>query len=544
MLSRPDQHMQYRFRWQIGMALSGFFIILALLGTLTLSAGATAPAFHARTYIEGVVGIPRDLNPLLQTANGPTSEADLTALLFEGLTRPGTGGLPRPELAERWQIDPTGRVYTFTLRSGLHWHDGTPLTTADVAFTIHSVQDPELGGDAARRQLWQMVEVEPIDERRIRFTLAQPFAPFLAATSLPILPAHLLSDVPPGAWQETAFNHHPVGSGPFRLYAIDDEQAMLVPFEGAARPRPSLDLLVLRFYQSAGAVQAGFDQGDIQGFAMTSFEPLTTDEVPAIRLPLAAYTLLLFNTRQAPLDDVRLRTALAQGLDRAELVQNTLGGAGRVLDSPILPQTPFHGAATMPASAPQQARQVLDALGWRRDTDTLRSREGQPLRLPLLCADTPADRAVAHALADQLRALGVDLPVEAVSAAQMNNRLQRRDFVLALRSWQLPNADPDAFGLWHSSQADDGANASGIADRELDDLLRRGQTTTDPAERVQIYQTFEERWIGLLPAIPLFQHVMQYRISPAVQSAGLDQAGLLVAPDARFSDISAWTMLP
>lgn len=536
--------MPHHFRWQIGIALCGFFVILALLGTLTLSAGATAPAFHARTYIEGVVGVPRDLNPLLQTANSPTGEADLTALLFEGLTRPGTGGMPRPELAERWQIDPTGRIYTFTLRSGLHWHDGTPLTTADVAFTIRSVQDPAFGGNTALRQFWQSVKVEPLDQRRIRFTHAEPFAPFLAATALPILPMHLLGDVPPSAWNEADFNRHPIGSGPFRLHAINDEQAMLVPFEGAARPRPSLDLLVLRFYPSAVAAQAAFERGDIQGFATRSFEPLSGGETPAIRLPLAAYTLLLINTREAPLDDVRLRTALAQGLDRAEIVQRTLGGAGRVLDSPILPQTPFHGVAAMPASAPEQAQGLLDTLGWPRDADMLRSRVGQPLRLPLLCVDTPADRAIAQAIAGQFQALGIDIPVEAVSAAQMDNRLQRRDFALALRSWQLPNTDPDAFGLWHSSQADTGANASGIDDRDLDDLLLQGQATTELAERVRMYQAFEQRWIGLLPAIPLFQHVLQYQLSPEVQSAGLDQTGLLMTPSARFRDISAWTVLP
>jgi peptide/nickel transport system substrate-binding protein len=126
----------------------------------------------------------------------------------------------------------------------------------------------------------------------------------------------------------------------------------------------------------------------------------------------------------------------------------------------------------------------------------------------------------------------------------MNTRLQQGEFVLALQSWRLLNADVDGFGLWHSSQAAAGANYAGVQDREIDELLQEGRTTLDTGERARIYQAFEERWLELMPAVPLFQHVLHYQLDPAVQSAGLDSAGLLVSPSARFRDISAWTVVP
>ncbi len=129
------------------------------------------------------------------TATGsPRAERDLAALVFEGLTRPGPNGVPEPALAERWTVDTSGTLWTFTLRPELRWHDGVPFTADDVVFTIRSVQSPDFPGDPALATFWRAVDVSTMDAFRVRFTLAQPYAPFLAATALPIVPRHLLSE--------------------------------------------------------------------------------------------------------------------------------------------------------------------------------------------------------------------------------------------------------------------------------------------------------------------------------------------------------------
>ena len=533
-------------RWQIGIALAGSLVVLFLLRSLALSTTATAPPFYRRAYVEGVAGVPRQLNPLLQTPHRPGPEADLTALLFEGLTRLGPDGTPEPGLATGWSVDPGGTVYTFTLRSGLRWHDATPLTAHDAVFTIRSVQDPEFAGDPALAEPWRDVRVEEVGDAQIRFTLRRPFAPFLAATSLPILPSHLLEDVPPAGWATAPFSSRPIGSGPFRLYALDGHEAMLTPFEGAVQGRPKVDLLVLRFFPSIEAAREALERNEIQGVAFEALPGVAPvpmrDSFQEIYAPLAAYAILTLNLREPPLDDARLRAALARGLDREDLIQRVLAGRGQRLDTPILPQAPLHGDAGLPAPYRQIAEQALDDLGWQRGAGGLREGDGRTLRLPLVCSSDPGQLALAREIARQWRAIGVDVPIETLAPEDLQDRLQERTFTLALHSWNLTGAGSDAFALWHSSQVASGANYAGLADDRIDELLIQALATTDPEERTQIFHEFEERWVALLPGLPLYQPILVYELAPGVRPVGLDSTWLLPTWASRFNSISEWTV--
>jgi peptide/nickel transport system substrate-binding protein len=533
-----------RLRWQILIALSGSLIVLALAGVLAAGTTATTPPFYQKAYVEGVVGVPQQLNPLLQAPGGPQSERDLAALLFDGLTRPGADGAPRPDLAERWLIDTTGKVYTFTLRAGLRWHDGTPLTADDVLFTVQGVQKIGFAGDRAISEPWRGVLAERIDAQRIRFTLPAPFAPFLAATKLPILPAHLLGNLPPDQWAKAAWSRKPIGSGLFRLRSIDDIQATLVPFEGAARGRPKLDLMVLRFFPSTEAAREALRRKEIQGVATVASAGTEMHEVAqhvrGYGVPLGEYTMLTFNLRTPPLDDLGFRTALARGLDRTELIRRVLGGQGQALDTPIAPQSWAHGGAALPAADAKAAADTLDALGWTRGANGFRERAQHTLSLPLFCAQTPAQLALAKEIARQWGMLGIDVPVYPLSREELRDRVQRRDFTLLLGE-QVIGSDPDGFARWHSSQARNSANDAGLADTTSDRLLVEGRTTTDQDERARIYQAWEERWTEIIPSLPLLQPVLVYELDQDVRPAGLEPKSLLPTPADRFRMIGDWT---
>jgi peptide/nickel transport system substrate-binding protein len=538
--------MSHPLRWQVGIGLSGSLLLLALLWSLAVATASSAPALRERVYAEGVVGTPRNLNPLPWEPSRADSEADLAALLFEGLTRLGPDGTPLPALAEHWEIDATGTVYTFTLRVGLRWHDAAPLSTADVVFTIESLRDPDIAATSPAAEFWRGVEVEAIDDLRLRFRLQAPFAPFLAATTLPIVPRHLLEDVSPTEWETTTWSRRPIGAGPFRLHTINASEALLVPFTGAVRGRPTLDLLVLRFYPSAAAARAALRRNEIQGVAFEAARHPEladgSDTLQQFRLPLAEQTMLAMNLRVPPLNDPQLRTALAQGLDRATMVGGSQHETARLLQTPLLPQTPFHGPARLPTLGIAQATAALDDLGWRPDAEGTRARGGVPLRLALLCADSPDQVELARAIARQWQQIGVAVTIGSVSRERLQSRLQARDFVLALQSWALPTADPDLFALWHSSQAEHGVNYVGLDDEDIDRLLVDGRTTVDHEQRVAIYHEFEQRWIELVPAIPLSQSLLVYELAPNVRPAGLQAGHLLATPSHRFDMISEWTV--
>ncbi|MFH0964652.1 MAG: ABC transporter substrate-binding protein, partial [Planctomycetota bacterium] len=172
------------------------------------------------TLVLSSISSPKSFNPILQKE---ASSSVVTGFIFSGLTRTnGATLLPEPDLAESWRVSEDGLVYTFTLRDGLRWSDGQPLTADDVKFTFDLIYDPDIPNSAS--DVFSIggkhFQVEALDDRRVRFTLPTPFAPFLRGMSQEIVPRHVLEK----SWKDGAFNStwgvntppgKMVGSGPF-----------------------------------------------------------------------------------------------------------------------------------------------------------------------------------------------------------------------------------------------------------------------------------------------------------------------------------------
>ena len=497
--------------------------VAVLLGTYALEASATARRLEGRVYVEGVVGEVHQLNPLAQTGDASPAERDIASHLFSGLTRIAPDGRVEPALAERWSADADGREWVFTLRPGALWHDGTAVTAGDVLYTIGAVQSPRFPGDPTLQAAWRGVRVRREDDRSVRFVLPSPSAAFPSMARLPILPAHLLAGVPPEQWADAGFALQPVGSGEFRLVALDPQQALLEPVDGNA----AIDYLLLRLYPSSEAAREGLRRRDISGTAtpatpgMQLVQP--ADPTDRSELPLGEVTLLAFNMRQAPLDNLEFRRALIQAINRDLLIENMLQGHGRRIETPVLPGTWAAGTAALPEYRRSAAQQALGRLGYAERNSRL-ERDGRPLVLPLLVADVVGQAELGNEIARQLAAIGVGIELRSVPLEELRARLAQHDFTLALHSWDNLGADPDSYALWHSSQANGGANYAGLDDARIDELLTRGLQTLDQAERRSIYVEFQRRWTELLPSLPLYQSVLLY---------DADAAALPFRPEAR-----------
>ena len=156
-------------RWQAILAITGIAMTLAFLGFLSFSRTTISVPDVGGTYSEGIAGVPQFINPLLAQYN--QVDQDLTALIFNGLTRSdGRGGLD-PDLARSWQVSEDGLVYLFKLRQDVRWHDNTPFTADDVIFTINLMKDPQFPGVPYLGELWRNVTVEKIDDYTLRFIL-------------------------------------------------------------------------------------------------------------------------------------------------------------------------------------------------------------------------------------------------------------------------------------------------------------------------------------------------------------------------------------
>jgi len=196
----------------------------------------TAAPVPPAVYREGVVGVPVSITPVTARTR---SERTLVGLIFSGLVKLGPGSTLEPDLASSWTVDGAGQIWTVTLRADATWQDGAPVVAEDVVYTVNALKDPASAGGMAAS--WAEVTATVIDNHTVRLMLGSPIGGFLAALTQPLLPSHLLSDVPMADLATSKYAAKPVGSGPYALTTIDATHAALerVADQGAAGPSTS-----------------------------------------------------------------------------------------------------------------------------------------------------------------------------------------------------------------------------------------------------------------------------------------------------------------
>ncbi len=337
-------------------------------------------------------------------------------VLFTTLARYDSALAPTPYLARSWRWSPDRRTLTFALTSGLHWHDG-PLTTArDAAFTILAARDPRTGYPRGS-DLAGVDTAVATNDSTLAVTFAAPQALFpLVLCELPILPGHLLRDVPRADMRRAAFNLAPVGNGPFRFVERVAGQrwvfARNADFPAALGGPPLIDRLVIAVVDESTTKLAGLASGDLDfaGIAPTMAALAARD--PTLRVmdyPILLSNGIVFNTHRPPFDDVRVRRAVDASLDRDRIVRAALAGYAEPAAGPVPPESPFALAAA-PRRDTVLADSLLDAAGWRRVPAGGRERNGTPLRVELLTVGS-GDNAVEQLVQADLGARGVSVAI-------------------------------------------------------------------------------------------------------------------------------------
>ena len=199
-----------KLRWQILIIVLALIVIAVFLwGHQAEPVLVEAPEpTSGGIYKEGVVGSLIRLNPLLVVFNPP--DQDPSRLLFSGLIHFDSTGLPQPDLSSSWGISRNGEVYNLLLRTDALWHDGEPVTSDDVVFTVSLLKNSEFPVQEDLASFWQEIEVEALDEHTLQFRLPEAFAPFLDYLDFGILPAHLLGDLSAQEIVDSPYNLQPV----------------------------------------------------------------------------------------------------------------------------------------------------------------------------------------------------------------------------------------------------------------------------------------------------------------------------------------------
>jgi peptide/nickel transport system substrate-binding protein len=533
-------------RWQAILTFTGIAMTMAFLGFLSFSQTTVTVPDVGGTYIEGIAGIPQFINPLLAQYN--QVDQDLSALIFDGLTRFNGQGELEPDLAKSWTISEDGLVYVFKLRSDIRWQDNRPLTAADVIFTVGLMQDPDFPGVPYLGNLWRTVTVEQLDDHTIRFSLAEPFPAFADFTTIGILPQHLLKDMSARELLNHPFNLKPVGTGPFKLDEVTTEFARLSVNPVYAGPKPRLTSLELRFYPSYQETIAAYQAGEVLG--ISSIPPQAIPNVETIEslnlytARLSGYEIIYLNLQDsanAPFfQDIKVRQALMSALDRQTMIDQALHGQGLLANGPIRPWSwAYNPDQPVINFDPAKANMLLDEAGWRdSNNDGLRDKEGRPLAFNLLTSDDPDRVKVAETASKQWRQVGIGASVEVVGGG-LGDRLAKHQFQAALAEVLL-TGDPDPYPFWHQAQIEGGQNYAGWSNDKASMLLEQARTVADKGHRNDFYFEFQRIFAEEMPSLILFHPVYTYGVDREVHDV---QLAPMTNPSDRFRTIANWYLL-
>lgn len=518
-------------------------LLLPLLLVVSVTTSTSTVAQSGGEYVEGVVGSPLHINPLLASFNEP--DKDLSALIFSGLTRINEKGEPLPDLATDWVITPDGLNYTFHLRPGVVWHNGTPFTGEDVVFTVQTLQKPDFPGSPDLADTWKGIKAEKVDNLTVRFTLQQPSGPFLAQTALGILPAFALAGVPAADLMKHPFNLNPIGTGPFRVQDATVQTVVLDASPAYYSGQSYLSRVTFVFFATQQAlVQAlkdkRVDGGILRSPSQAELSALDKDEDLRIyRAARFSYELVFLNNSDPIFKEREVRQALAYATDRRRIIQTEAEGEGLEAEVPILPGTwAYESGARKYDFSLDKARSVLDSSGWKPGPDGVREKNGVKLKFSLFTDNSLRRIKIAEELSREWEKAGVKAEIATSGASGLvQNFLLPRRYQAALLGLVL-GPDPDPYPTWHSSQREgSGYNFSGFSDPKADDLLVRARKSSDQAERARLYRDFQKAFAEEEPSLLLYYPFHYYALGKELK--GVEIGNLFEASD-RFRNVTQW----
>jgi peptide/nickel transport system substrate-binding protein len=460
-----------------------------------------APNFGG-SFTEGIVGSPQYINPVLSQASD--SDRDVTELIFSGLTKYNSNGEIVPNLAQEYKIGDNGKTYEFTLRNDIIWHDGEKFTADDVVFTINTIQNPDFRSPL--RVSWSGVEIEKIDDYKIRFKLKNAYSPFLANTTTGIIAKHIWEKITPENFSLVPENLKPIGTGPYELTKIKKDGDGFISYirleafgNYESGKRPFIGKINLNFYPDEITAIKAYNRGQIDNLSLISIKnkSLVRGESRSNieRLVLPRYFAVFFNqSKSKVLSDKIVRQALNYATNKKQIIEDVLGGEGETVDSPI--PTGIWGHADglkIYDFAQEHANNILEAAGWKdTDGDGIREKGIEKLEIELVTTDMKELQQVANILQEQWSKIGVKTDVKILEIGEVQQEYVRPREYQALLFGEVLGFDPDPFSFWHSTQKKDpGLNLALYNNTKVDTLLKDARQILEPELRLKKYKEFQ-----------------------------------------------------
>lgn len=498
--------------------------------------------------IEGIVGVPRFLNPLYAPSN--PADRDIVRLLFSGLIRFDEHGNIVPDLAERIEMSENGLEYIVVLKEGMRWSDGELVTSEDVRFTIEAAKNPLY--QSPLRSKFINTQVRTTDERTVNITLTEPSAPFIENLTTGIIPAHIWSSIDPKNATLAELNIKPVSVGPYQFTSLTKDTAgtirtvTLTRREQNVPQTPYLKSITIKCYQSMKEAVSALTQKNID-----ALNGIPADKIKEVKsrkdlnrydLKMPQYVALFFRAGASPaLDQQKVRHALNLAIDRNRIIQEALEGNGSVAEGPFI--NAMGGFTITASSTPfdaETAKIILDGEGWKiSEGETIRKNsKGEELSVSITTLSQNDLFHAAEIVQKNWQAIGVRTTVQITDASRIGTEIIPPRSYQILLIGELLGYDPDPYPFWHSSQIGErGLNLSDYSNRDVDKLLEEARKTNDHAIREKNYQAVQVILQLETPAAFLYIPSYPYMITKEIKGV----TNIVVThPSDRFDQIEQW----
>lgn len=479
-----------------------------------------------------IYNLPAEMENLNPFTSQDAYSARLNEAIFDTLLDRDPATLELiPELAESWEIGDDKLTYTFTLREGLRYSDGEPLTVNDVKFSFDTIKDPTVNAPQMRNYFQDVQTCEVLDDRRVKFTCDKPYFKHLSVLgSLEIIPQHIYGT---GDFNTHPNNRNPIGSGPYKLERwTTGQEVVLVRNENYWGEKPHILRRVYKIITNDEAAFQVLQRGelDLLGMRPEMWVTRTTDpdfeeRFYKLKYYTPSYYYIGWNLRRPQFQDKLVRRALTMLLDRQSILDSIYYGFGRVTTGSFFFEEPEYNKEVQPwPFDPAGAQELLSQQGWvDTDGDGVREKDGVPLRFEFLVVnDSVTAEQIATVYQEELKRAGVDMSIRQLEWATFLESVKKHNFDAATLAWSL-SPDPDPYQVWHSSQTVvDGSNSVGFENAEADQIMEAARQEFDRDKRIQMYHRFHEILHEEQPYTFLFVPMA------------------LVALDKRFKDVSVY----
>ena len=519
---------------------------------------------HGGMITEGVTGIPQIINPVtINPFTSPEADNDLIALVYSGLMKATPDGALIPDLAKSYNLTEGGLVYTFVLKDDLVWHDGEPVTSEDVKFTIQKAQDPEIG--SRHKASWDGVLVETPDNKTVVFTLNEPYSPFLQNTTLGILPKHLWKNVHPESFTHDQLNTKPIGTGPYKIIDIKKDSNDIVEyydlksFDEYSLGEPYIDKIRIQFYTNKTELIDAYEKGKVTN--IHSISPNKAKEFEETyrieRAKLPRIFGAFFNQNEAVIfTNQTVREALNIATDRDDIINSIFYGFATEIYGPIPPGSIGYlpnedkdeseeAVGTTTLSNIEIAKNLLEDDGWTTDDDGVLNKKikGSAERLEFSISTTQAPEliAVAQKLKESWEKLGAKVEIKSFATTNdlENHAIRPRKYDILLFG-EIIRRDSDPFAFWHSSQRlDPGLNIASYTNITVDKALEQARATTSIEVRLEQYEIFQEEIKNDIPAVFIYSPEFIYLSRNEIMGLKLN---IINTPSERFLNVHEWFM--